>query len=172
MNKCEKEKRNFKKRLRKTRPRQPQYCKVMIMTSYKIKINFIIATNIYVFNQNTHNWIALLRQTEGLKSLSHYLLYEGVQTKRRGYRMKRLLSTKQSEICLILLLTIFVPTHLEGEGTIYSNGFFVQTILADRCIHCRELRPVSLESFSSVEYGIKNIFSISGFYRVLSRFKS
>ena len=33
-------------------------------------------------------------------------------------------------------------------------GFFVQSILAGRYIHRRELRLVSLESFSSVEYGI------------------
>ena len=32
---------------------------------------------------------------------------------------------------------------LEGEGTIYSNGFFVQSILADRYIHRRQLRLVS-----------------------------
>ena len=53
---------------------------------------------------------------------------------------------------------IFVPTPLEGEGTIYSNGFFVQSILADRYINGRELRLVSLESLSSVEYRIKKIF--------------
>ena len=39
----------------------------------------------------------------------------------------------------------FVPTPLEGGGgggggTIYSNGFFVQSILADRYIYRRELR--------------------------------
>ena len=54
---------------------------------------------------------------------------------------------------------LIVPTPLEGGGTIYSNGFFfVQSILADRYIHRRELRLVSLESLSSVEYGIKKIF--------------
>ena len=51
--------------------------------------------------------------------------------------------------------SFIVPTPLEGEGTIYSNGFFfVQSTLADRYIHRRELRLVSLESLSSVEYGI------------------
>ena len=49
--------------------------------------------------------------------------------------------------------------------------FFVQSIFADRYIHRRELRLVSLESSSSVEYGIKKIFSIFNFYRELSRFK-
>ena len=57
------------------------------------------------------------------------------------------------------LIYIFVPTPLEGGRTIYSNGvFFVQSILADRYIHRRELRLVSLESLSSVEYGIEKIF--------------
>ena len=51
-----------------------------------------------------------------------------------------------------------------GEGNIYSNGFFVvQSFLADRFIHLRELRVVSLESSSSVDYAIKKIF--------LTRFK-
>ena len=58
-----------------------------------------------------------------------------------------------------------------GGGTIYSNGFFFQTILADRYIHRRELRLVSLETSSSVEYGIKKIFSIFVFYWELSEFK-
>ena len=48
---------------------------------------------------------------------------------------------------------------LEGGGTIYSNGFFfVPWIFAARYIHRRELRLVSLESSSSVEYGIKFFF--------------
>ena len=38
-------------------------------------------------------------------------------------------------------------------------GFiFVQSILADRYIHRRGLRLVSLESLSSVEFGIKKDF--------------
>ena len=50
-------------------------------------------------------------------------------------------------------------------------GFFGQSILADRYIHRRELRLVSLESLSSVEYKIKNIFQFSfftGSYRGLN----
>ena len=50
-------------------------------------------------------------------------------------------------------------------------GFFVQSILADRYIHRRELRLVSLESSSSVEYGNKKIFLFSfltGRYRGLN----
>ena len=60
---------------------------------------------------------------------------------------------------------------LEGGGTIYSNGFFCSVNFRDRYIHRRELRLVSSESSSSVEYGIKKIFLIFGFYRELSRFK-
>ena len=57
------------------------------------------------------------------------------------------------------LLCLIVGTPLEGEGTVYSNGFFfVQSILADRYIRRRELRLVSLESLSIVEYTIKMIF--------------
>ena len=59
-----------------------------------------------------------------------------------------------------------------GGGTIYSTGFFfVQSILADRYIHRTELRLVSLESLSSVEYGIKKFFWFSfltGRYRGLT----
>ena len=57
----------------------------------------------------------------------------------------------------------FVPNPLEGGGggELYTQMvFFVQTILADPYIHRRELRLVSLESLSSVEYGIKQIFLI------------
>ena len=50
---------------------------------------------------------------------------------------------------------IFFPTPLVGRGTIYSNGFFVQTILADRYIHRRELLVLSLKS---VEFKIEKVF--------------
>ena len=48
--------------------------------------------------------------------------------------------------------------------------FFVQSILADRYIHRRELRLVSLEILPSVEYGIKKIFFsfLTGRYRGLN----
>ena len=36
-------------------------------------------------------------------------------------------------------IQIVVPTHFSGGGTIYSNGFFYQIILADRYNHRREL---------------------------------
>ena len=39
----------------------------------------------------------------------------------------------------VFLYCFIVPTPLEGGGTIYSNGFFVQTFFADRYIHRREL---------------------------------
>ena len=68
---------------------------------------------------------------------------------------------------------IFVPTPLEGGGgrNYILNWVFFQSILADRYIHRRELRMVSLESLSSVEYGIQKIFSIFVFDREISRFK-
>ena len=53
----------------------------------------------------------------------------------------------------------------------YSNGFSFQSILADRYIHRRELRLVSIVSLSSAEYVIKKIFLIFVFYREISRFK-
>ena len=55
-------------------------------------------------------------------------------------------------------VNIVVPTPLEGREELYTQmGFFVQTILTDRNIHRRGLRLVSLESTSSVEYGIRKI---------------
>ena len=66
----------------------------------------------------------------------------------------------------------FVPTLLRGEELYTQLGFFfVPWIFAARYIHRRELRLVSLESSSSVEYGIKKIFLIFVFYRELSRLK-
>ena len=60
---------------------------------------------------------------------------------------------------------LIVPTPLVGGEELYTQmGFFVQSILADRYIHRRELRLVSLESLSSVEYGIKKIFQIFVFF--------
>ena len=53
---------------------------------------------------------------------------------------------------------MIVPSPLEGEELYTQMGFFVQTILADRYFHRRELRLVSLESSSRGEYGIKKIF--------------
>ena len=58
-----------------------------------------------------------------------------------------------------------------GRNYILKWVVFVQSILADQHYHCRELRLVSLESLSSVEYKFKKIFSFFVFYRELSRFK-
>ena len=69
-----------------------------------------------------------------------------------------------------------IPTRLlfrallRGEELYTQIGFFVQTILGDRYINHRELRLVSLESMSSVEYGIKKIFFFRFFYREFSEF--
>ena len=60
---------------------------------------------------------------------------------------------------------------LRGGGTIYSNGFFVKTIFADRYINRRELRLVSLENSFSIEYRIKKMFFVFVSYRELSMFK-
>ena len=66
----------------------------------------------------------------------------------------------------------FVPTPLEGgRNYILKWVFFVQSILSDRYIHRRELRLVSTESLSSVEYRIRKIFLIFVFDREISRFK-
>ena len=60
---------------------------------------------------------------------------------------------------------------LKGEELYTQLVFFVQSIFADRYIHRRELRLVSLESLSSVKYGIKLTFLIFVFDREISRFK-
>ena len=70
-----------------------------------------------------------------------------------------------------LYLLLLFRSLLRGEELYTQMVFFVQTILADRYIHRRELRLVSIESLPSVEYGIKKIFLILVFYRELSRFK-
>ena len=67
-------------------------------------------------------------------------------------------------------MSLFVLS-LEGGDYILKWVFFVQTIFADRYIHRRELRLVSLESSSSVKYEIKKILFIFVFYGELSRFK-
>ena len=53
---------------------------------------------------------------------------------------------------------LFRPTLVGDE--LYTQMGFVQTILADRYNHRRELWVVSLESPSSVEYGTKKIFLV------------
>ena len=86
-----------------------------------------------------------------------------------------MLKNKMATRCLKLLEPndyFIVPTPLKGGGgSIYSTGFFVPSIWADRYIHRRELRLVSLESLSSVKYGIKKIFWIFVFDREISGFK-
>ena len=67
----------------------------------------------------------------------------------------------------------FVPAPSLGarEQLYTQQGLFVQTILADRYFHRRELQVVSLKSRYILEYGIKKIFSIFVFYRELLKFK-
>ena len=51
-----------------------------------------------------------------------------------------------------------------GREELYTQlRFFVQSILADRYIHRRELRVVSIKSPSSVEYGIRKKIQFSSF---------
>ena len=64
----------------------------------------------------------------------------------------------------IYFCLLFRPLLRGGGEELYTQmGFFVQSILADRYSHRRELRLVSLESLSSVEYGSKKIFLFSFF---------
>ena len=63
-----------------------------------------------------------------------------------------------------------VPVSLEGGGTIYSNGFFL-TIFRRSIYSSNRVETVSLESSSSVVYGIKKIFLFkvfTGSYRGLN----
>ena len=72
-----------------------------------------------------------------------------------------------SDFAFVVLL--FRP-HLWGELYILKWVFFVQTFLAGRYIHRREVLVVSLNSSSSVEFEIKKIFwylLFSGSYRGL-----
>ena len=51
---------------------------------------------------------------------------------------------------------------IRGQELYTQKGFFIRRIFADRYIHRRELRLASLESWSSVEYELKNINFRSG----------
>ena len=75
------------------------------------------------------------------------------------------------DLLMLLHSRILVPTHLEGGGTIYSNGFFCSANF-DRSIYSsyRVVSRVSKKPFS-VEYGIKKIFLNFVIYRELSRFE-
>ena len=64
---------------------------------------------------------------------------------------------------------LFRPLLRGARNYTLNWVFFVQSILADRHIHRRELRLVSLESLSSVEYGIKKI--IFGFSILTRRYR-
>ena len=74
--------------------------------------------------------------------------------------MKKILPAFAAMIVLFIILGNYCsdPTFSGGRNYILNWFFFVQSILADRYIHCRELCAVSLESPSSVEYGIKKFF--------------
>ena len=107
---------------------------------------------------------------EGWQRARHRKLSWQIDT---GYRRMSMWLILKKIVVKLYIKLIFVPTPLEGGGEELCTqmGFFVQSILADRYIHRRELRLVSLESLSSVEYGFKKIFLIFVFDREISRFK-
>ena len=109
------------------------------------------------------NWNKIRAQKEFALKLSFYVGWNSVQVSRFGMGVQLVIKNSATQ----LLSRFFVLTPLVGRGTIYSNGFFVQTILADRYIHRREMWVVSLKSWPRVEFEIKKIF----FNFVLSRFK-
>ena len=67
--------------------------------------------------------------------------------------------------------SLLFRSHLWGGNYILKWIFFVQTILADRYMHRREMWVVSWKSSSSVEFRIKKIFLNFVFFEELSRFK-
>ena len=69
---------------------------------------------------------------------------------------------------MFLKYLLFRP-HLWGEELYTQMVFFVQSILADRYIHRREMWVVSLKSSSSVEFETKKIFLNFIFFEELSR---
>ena len=73
---------------------------------------------------------------------------------------------KNRLFCSVRVLSdsIFVPPPLAELYT--QMGSFIQTILADRCIHCREMSVISLKSLSHVEFETKMIILIFVFLGV------
>ena len=65
-------------------------------------------------------------------------------------------------------MSLFFRPFLRGEELYTQMVFFVQTILADRYIHRREMWVASLKSWSSVEFKIKKMFLIFVFFEELS----
>ena len=93
----------------------------------------------------------------------HLLSKNSVQVKTSFLLIERFFSpttpytTLKSNLSVVLI-PLIVPTLLRGRNYILKWVFFVPWIFADRYIHRRELRLVSLESSSSVEYEIKKVF--------------
>ena len=85
--------------------------------------------------------------------------------------MMRLKKMFKTVTFLLEFLENIVPIPLVGGGRNYILKwvFFVQSILADRYIHRREMWVVSLKSWSSIEFKIKKIFLIFFFFQELSR---
>ena len=78
---------------------------------------------------------------------------------------------KQKFASLRVPIIVPIPT-LVGREELYTQlGFFVQSILADRYVHRRELWVVSLESTYIQKHRNKKHFRISFFYSELLRFE-
>ena len=69
-----------------------------------------------------------------------------------------------SFLLFIFKLCLLFRPHLWEEELYTQMGFFVQTILADRYIHRREMWVVSLKNWSSVKFK-KIFFAVSFFFR-------
>ena len=73
-------------------------------------------------------------------------------------RKSAMVITRNSNKLRVCSYKFSVPTPLVVGGTIYSNGFSYQTILADRYIHRREMWVVSFKSSSNLEFKTKKVF--------------
>ena len=75
------------------------------------------------------------------------------------------ITIKKCLSCQTTLRSLLFRPHLWGRNYILKWVLFVQTILADRYIHRREIRVVSLKSLFSVEFETKMIFLNFVFFR-------
>ena len=130
-------------------------------------------------------WIAKLEDIAHSCSSQQHQQPKAVRLREKDVRVSDLISGKETGgvnkvvfhsypdgQSITISTTLIVPTTLEvGRNYILIWVFFVQSILAYRYIHRRELRLVLLESLYSVEYGIKKIFLIFVFDRDISKFK-
>ena len=69
------------------------------------------------------------------------------------------ITIKKCLSCQTTLRSLLFRPHLWGRNYILKWVLFVETILADRYIHRREIRVVSLKSLFSVEFETKKILN-------------